>query len=67
MFLLHSPKMASRRRFNEITREDETTEKEGTATEVPLESDDDDGESGAESFLTDDELAYQEGLDPAEE
>ncbi|XP_030288308.1 piggyBac transposable element-derived protein 4-like [Sparus aurata] len=67
MFLLHSPKMASRRRFNEITREDETTEKEGTATEVPLESDDDDGESGAESFLTDDELAYQEGLDPAED
>lgn len=27
----------------------------------------DEGESGAESFLTEDELAYDEGLDPAEE
>ena len=36
------------------------------ALEAILESDDD-GESGAESFLTDDELAYQEGLDSAEE
>lgn len=31
-----------------------------------LESEDG-GESGAESFLTEDELAYDEGLDPAEE
>lgn len=31
-----------------------------------LESDDD-GDSGANSFLTDDELTYQERLDPAEE
>lgn len=31
-----------------------------------LESEDE-GESGAESFLTEDELAYDEGLDPAEE
>ncbi|KAK9522077.1 hypothetical protein VZT92_018567 [Zoarces viviparus] len=27
----------------------------------------DDGESGAESFLTDEEMAYQEGIDPAED
>ncbi len=33
----------------------------------PLLDSDNEGESGAESFLTDDELAYQEGLDPAEE
>ncbi|XP_049899075.1 piggyBac transposable element-derived protein 4-like [Epinephelus moara] len=31
-----------------------------------LESDDDE-ESGAESFLTDEEMAYQQGLDPAED
>lgn len=31
-----------------------------------LESEDD-GESGADSFFTDDELTYQEGVDPAEE
>ncbi|XP_028419488.1 piggyBac transposable element-derived protein 4-like [Perca flavescens] len=40
------------------------------STEEPfaliLESDDD-GESGAESFLTDEEMAYQEGFDPAED
>lgn len=35
------------------------------ASELALESEDD-GESEAESFLTDDELAYQEGLDPFE-
>lgn len=41
-------------------------EEEGATIDVFLESDDD-GESGAESFLTDDELAYDEGFDPAEE
>uniref|UniRef100_UPI0037E78EB8 piggyBac transposable element-derived protein 4 n=1 Tax=Semicossyphus pulcher TaxID=241346 RepID=UPI0037E78EB8 len=39
----------------------------GTAEVDSPESDDDDGESGAESFLTDDELDYQAGLDPIED
>ncbi len=36
------------------------------ALQMMLESEDE-GESWAESSLTDDELSYQDGLDPAEE
>lgn len=55
-------KMASRGKYTKENNEEE----EGAAIDVLLESDDD-GESGAESFLTDDELVYEKGLDPAEE
>lgn len=53
--------MASRGKYG-----DEKNGDEGAAVDGLFESDDD-GESGAESFLTDDELAYEEGLDPTEE
>lgn len=48
----------------------ESPSKRHTTTEEALDQileSEDEGESGAESFLTDDELAYQEGLDPAED
>ncbi|XP_034531492.1 piggyBac transposable element-derived protein 4-like [Notolabrus celidotus] len=39
----------------------------GAEGELPVERGEHDVESGAESFLTDDELAYQQGMDPVED
>ncbi len=58
--------MPPQRKRSKEERDNEVKREEFNAPELAFESEEE-GESGAESFLTDDELAYQEGLDPFEE